>query len=70
MASLQKMASEGNFEQLAVILQEIFSTASYPAIKELVNQVSRRLGQKFSINSNATTGVASSVIPQILDSLV
>jgi len=70
MASLQKMASEGNFEQLAVILQEIFSTASYPAIKELVNQVSRRLGQKFSIDSNATTGVASSVIPQILDSLV
>lgn len=70
MTSLQKTASEGNFEQLAVILQEIFSTASYPAIKELVNQVSRRLGQKFSINSNATTGVASSVIPQILDSLV
>jgi hypothetical protein len=70
MTSLQKTASEGNFEQLAVILQEIFSTASYPAVKELVNQVSRRLGQKFSINSNATTGVASSVIPQILDSLV
>jgi hypothetical protein len=55
MASLQKMASEGNFEQLAGILQGNNSTASNPAVKNLVNQVSGSLGQKFNIDSNVAT---------------
>jgi len=70
MASLQKMASEGNFEQLAGLLQGNNSTASNPAVKNLVNQVSGSLGQKFNIDSNVATGVASSMIPQILSSLL
>jgi hypothetical protein len=70
MASLQKMASEGNIEQLAGLLQGNNANASNPAVKDLVNQVSGSLGQKFNIDSNAANDVASSMIPQILGSLV
>ncbi|MDD2987040.1 hypothetical protein [Flavobacterium sp.] len=70
MAGLQKMASEGNFEQLAGLLQGNNANASNPAVKDLVNQVSGNLGQKFNIDSNAANGVASNMIPQILGSLI
>ena len=70
MAGLQKMASEGNFEQLAGLLQGNNANASNPAVKDLVNQVSGNLGQKFNIDSNAANGIASNMIPQILGSLI
>lgn len=70
MAGLQKMASEGNLEQLAGLLQGNNANASNPAVKDLVNQVSGNLGQKFNIDSNAANGIASNMIPQILGSLI
>ena len=70
MTSLQKMASEGNFEQLAGLLQGNNANASNPAVKDLVNQVSGSLGQKFNIDSSAANGIASDMIPKILGSLV
>lgn len=70
MASLQKMASEGNFDQLAGLLQGNSASASNPAVNDLVKQVSGTLGQKFNIDSSAASGVASDMIPKILGSLV
>jgi hypothetical protein len=70
MESLQNMASNGNFDQLAGLLQGTNTNASNPAVNDLVKQVSGNLGQKFNLDSNAANGVASSMIPQILGSLV
>jgi hypothetical protein len=39
-------------------------------VKQLVDQVSGSLGQKFGIDSNAANGVASNMIPKVLESLV
>ena len=71
LSGLQKMASDGNFEQLAGLFQgNNAGSTSNPAVKQLVDQVSGNLGQKFGIDSNAANGVASNMIPKVLESLV
>jgi uncharacterized protein YidB (DUF937 family) len=71
LSGLQKMASEGNLEQLASLFQgNNAGSTSNPAVKKLVDQVSGNLGQKFGIDSNEANGVASNMIPKILESLV
>ena len=71
LSGLQKMASEGNLDQLAGLFQgNNAGSTSNPVVKQLVDQVSGNLGQKFGIDSNAANGVASSMIPKVLESLV
>jgi len=71
LTGLQKMASEGNLEQLAGLFQgNNAGSVANPAVKQLVEQVSGNLGQKFGIDSNAANGVASDMIPKVLESLV
>lgn len=71
LSGLQKMASEGKLEQLAGLFQgNNASSSSNPVVKQLIEQVSGNLGQKVGLDSTAANGVAASMIPQILGSLI
>lgn len=71
LSGLQKMASDGKLEQLAGLFQgNNAGSSSNPVVKQLIEQVSRNLGQKFGLESSAANGVASNMIPQILGSLI
>ncbi|WP_321538351.1 hypothetical protein [Flavobacterium piscinae] len=71
LSGLQKMASDGNLEQLAGLFQgNNAGSASNPVVKQLIEQVSGNLGQKVGLDSQAANGVAANMIPQILGSLV
>lgn len=70
-AGLQKIASEGGGEQLA----SLFSgkspiDSSNPVVQQITQQLSGSLGEKFGLSSDASSGVAAGMIPQILGSLV
>ncbi|KVV16052.1 hypothetical protein [Flavobacterium sp. TAB 87] len=68
--SLQKMASEGDLSQLAALLQGNNISSANPAVQEITNNVSGSLTEKFGLSSSAAIGAASSMIPQILGSLM
>ena len=71
LSGLQKIASEGGVEQLAGLFQgNAAQDSSNPVVQQLTQQLSGSLGEKFGIESSASSGVAGSLIPQILGSLV
>lgn len=71
LSGLQKIASEGGVEQLAGLFQgNAAQDSSNPVVQQLTQQLSGSLGEKFGIESSAASGVAGSLIPQILGSLV
>ncbi len=71
LSGLQKIASEGGIEQLAGLFQgNAAQDSSNPVVQQLTQQLSGSLGEKFGINSADASGVAGSLIPQILGSLV
>lgn len=70
-AGLQKIASEGGAEQLAGLFNG--STPidnSNPVVQQITQQLTGSLGEKFGLSSADSSGVASSLIPQVLNSLV
>ena len=70
-AGLQKIVSEGGGEQLAGLFSGTSAIdSSNPVVQQLTQQVSGSLGEKFGLSSDASSGVAASMIPQILSSLV
>ncbi len=69
-SSLQKIASGGDLSQLAGLLQSKNLDSNNPAIKQITNSVSSSLSEKFGLNSETATGAATSMIPQILGSLM
>lgn len=70
-SGLQKMASEGGIEQLAGLFQgNNAQDSTNPAVKQLTDQLTGSLGEKFGLSSATASGVASSMIPQILGSLI
>jgi hypothetical protein len=70
-AGLQKIASEGGGEQLANLFNGNSAIdSSNPVVQQITQQLSGSLGQKFGLSSDASTGVAAGMIPQILSSLV
>jgi hypothetical protein len=70
-SGLQKIASEGGAEQLAGLFNGTSSIdSSNPVVQQITQQLSGNLGQKFGISSEASSGIAASMIPQILSSLV
>lgn len=69
-SGLQKIASEGGVEQLAGLFQGGSIDSSNPVVKQLTEQLSGNLGQKFGLSSDTSSNVAGSMIPQILNSLV
>ena len=70
-SGLQKIAAEGGVEQLASLFQgDNAQNASNPVVQKLTEQLTGNLGEKFGINADAASGVAESLIPKILGSLV
>ena len=70
-SGLQKIAAEGGVEQLASLFQgDNAQNASNPVVQKLSEQLTGSLGEKFGINVDAASGVAGSLIPKILGSLV
>ena len=68
---LKNVVSQGGVEQLAGLLQgNNASNASNPVVQMITNQLTGSLGEKFGLSSSAASGVAASLIPQILGSLV
>ena len=70
-SGLQKIVSEGGADQLAGLFQgNNAQNTSNPLIQKLTEQLTGSLGEKFGINNETASGVAGSLIPQILGSLV
>ncbi|MEL1255465.1 hypothetical protein AAEO57_16865 [Flavobacterium sp. DGU38] len=69
-SGLQKIASEGGGEQLAALFKGNSIDNSNPVVQQLSQQLSGNLGEKFGLSSETSSGVAGSMIPQILNSLV
>ncbi|MFH7015022.1 hypothetical protein [Flavobacterium sp. FlaQc-47] len=70
-AGLQKIASEGGGEQLASLFSgKSTIDSSNPVVQQITQQLSGTLGQKFGLSNDASSGIASGMIPQILSSLV
>ncbi len=69
-SSLQKMVSDGDLSQLASILKSEKLDGNNPAIKEITNSVSSSLSEKFGLSSATASGAVSTIIPQILNSLI
>lgn len=71
LSGLQKMISEGGTADLAALIQGNETIdSSHPVVQKLTEQLSGSLGAKFGISSEASTGVAQSLIPNVLRSLV
>jgi hypothetical protein len=70
-SGLQKIASEGGAEQLAGLFNGSSSLdSSNPVVQQITQQLSGNLGEKFGLSSADSAGVASSMIPQVLNSLI
>ncbi|HNP33520.1 MAG TPA: hypothetical protein PKN96_09530 [Flavobacterium sp.] len=68
---LKEMVANGNTSDLAGLFQgDNASDASNPAVKQLTDKLSGSLGEKFGLDSDAASGVAGSLIPKVLGSLV
>ena len=68
---LKGMVANGNISNLAGLFQgDNASDASNPVVKQLTDKLSGSLGEKFGLNSDAASGVAGSLIPKVLGSLV
>jgi hypothetical protein len=68
-SGLKNMVASGNFSEIAEMFQGN-NTGSSPFVKNLIEQVSGNLGSKFGLSSEASTGVANNLIPQVLESLI
>ncbi|BFM44427.1 hypothetical protein CFS9_30680 [Flavobacterium sp. CFS9] len=70
-SGLQKIASEGGAEQLAGLFNGTSKLdSSNPVVQQITQQLSGSLGEKFGLSSTDSAGVASNMIPQVLNSLV
>ena len=68
---LKNMAAQGNVSDLAGLFEgNNASDASNPVVQKLTEQLSGNLGQKFGMSSDDASGVAGSLIPKVLGSLV
>lgn len=70
-SGLQKMVADGNIADIAGLLKGNNATdTSNPAVQQITEQLKGSLGEKFGLSSEAASGVAGSMIPKILGSLV
>ena len=71
LSGLQKMVSEGGVEQLSGLFNGNNATnTSNPAVQQLTEQLTGNLGSKFGLSNEVASGVAGSMIPKILGSLI
>lgn len=69
-AGLKKIASEGGAEQLAGLFSGKSIDSSNPIVQQITKQLSGTLGEKFGLSNADSSGVATNMIPQVLNSLV
>jgi hypothetical protein len=68
---LKEMVANGNTADLAGLFQgNNASDASNPVVQQLTEKLSGSLGEKFGLDNEAASGVAGSLIPKVLGSLV
>lgn len=70
--SLKNIASqEGGADLIGSLFQgNNAADASNPVVEQITNQLSGSLGEKFGLSSDAASGVAGSLIPKVLGSLI
>ena len=70
-SGLQKLISEGGMDQFAGLFQgNSASDSSNPTVQKITQELSGNLSTKYGVSTAAASGVAASLIPQILGSLV
>ncbi|MCY1239494.1 hypothetical protein D9M72_522890 [compost metagenome] len=70
-SGLQKIISEGGADKIGELFQgENAGSASNPVVKQLTEQFSGNLGEKFGLSGEAASGVAGGLIPKVLGSLI
>lgn len=68
---LKEMVANGNTADLAGLFQgNNAADASNPVVQQLTEKLSGNLGEKFGLSSDDASGVAGSLIPKVLGSLV
>lgn len=69
--SLKGMVANGNVADLAGLFQgNNAADASNPIVQQITEKLSGSLGEKFGLSNDAASGVAGSLIPKVLGSLV
>ena len=69
--SLKNMAANGNMEDLGKLFQgNNASDSTNPAVQEITNNLTTSLGERFGLSGDAASGVAGSLIPKVLGSLI
>jgi len=70
-SGLQKIISEGGADKIGALFQgNNAGSATNPVVKQLTDQLSENLGDKFGLSNEASSGVAGSLIPKVLGSLI
>lgn len=67
---LKGMVTNGNISDIAGLLNSGSIDSSNPVVKQLTEQLSGNLGQKFGLSSDAASGVAGGMIPKVLGALI
>lgn len=68
---LKGMVANGEISDLAGLFQgNSASNATNPVVQQLTEKLTGSLGEKFGLNSDAASGVAGSLIPSVLGSLI
>ena len=68
---LKSMASGANVSDLASLINgNSAANADNPVVQKLTEQLTGKLGEKFGMDSESASGVATNLIPKVLSSLV
>lgn len=70
LSGLKNMVAGGNMSDIAGLLNGGNVDSSNPVVQKLTEQLSGNLGEKFGLSSDAASGVAGSMIPKVLGSLI
>jgi uncharacterized protein YidB (DUF937 family) len=68
--SLQNMVSQGNLQDVMNLFHNSGNVNSTPAAQNITGNFVQSLMNKFGLDQNAANGVASNLIPNVLQSLV
>ena len=68
---LQKLISQGNLQSVLSLFENgTNGVQNHPAVQSISGNLVQQLVEKFGLNQSAATGVASGLIPSVLQSLV
>ncbi|MGX7668561.1 hypothetical protein [Flavobacterium pedocola] len=70
LSGLKEMVASGNINDVAGLLNGGSADTSNPVVRQLTEQLSGNLGQKFGLSNEAASGVAGNMIPKVLGSLI